>query len=87
MEDILEYGEVQRGILGIMITDVNRNLVREKDLEVTSGVYVDSLLDNSAAGKAGLKAGDVIQEVDGRKVRTASELRELIARHHPGDKH
>lgn len=86
VEDILEYGEVQRGILGIMITDVNRNLVREKDLEVTSGVYVDSLLDNSAAGKAGLKAGDVIQEVDGRKVRTASELRELIARHHPGDK-
>lgn len=86
VEDLLEYGEVQRGVLGIMITDVNRNLVREKDLEVTSGVYVDSLLDNSAAGKAGVKPGDVIQEVDGRKVSRASELRELIARHHPGDK-
>ncbi len=85
VEDLLEYGAVQRGILGIMIAEVNRSLAREKDLKVTSGVYVDSLLANSAAAKAGIKVGDVIKEVDGRKVRTASELRELIALHHPGD--
>lgn len=85
VEDLLEYGEVQRGALGIMITDVNRNLIKEKDLKVASGVYVNRLLENSAAGKAGVKPGDVILEVDGRKVRTSSELRELIARHHPGD--
>lgn len=86
IEDLLEYGAVQRGALGVMITDVNRELAREKDLEVTSGVYVDSVLENSAANKAGIKVGDVIQEVDGRTVRTASELRELIARRDPGDK-
>lgn len=86
VEDLLEYGVVQRGVLGIMIADVNRNVMMEKDLSVTSGVYVDSLLKNSAAGKAGIREGDVIQEVDGRKVSKASELRELIARHDPGDK-
>jgi Do/DeqQ family serine protease len=86
VEDLLEHGVVQRGVLGVMITGVDRNLAREKDLEVTSGVYVDSVLEKSAAGKAGVSVGDVIQEVDGKKVRTASELRELIARHDPGDK-
>lgn len=86
VEDLLEFGVVQRGVLGIMIADVNRNVIREKDLAVTSGVYVDSVFENSAAAKAGIKEGDVIQEVDGRKVDKASELRELIARHHPGDK-
>lgn len=84
--DLLEHGTVQRGTLGIMITGVNRDLAREKDLDVTSGVYVDSILENSAAREAGVKAGDVILEVDGRKVSTASQLRELIARHNPGDK-
>jgi S1-C subfamily serine protease len=86
VEDLLEYGVVQRGALGVLITDVNRELAREKDLDVTSGVYVDSLLENSAAKKAGIKVGDVILEVDGRKVSTSSQLRELIARHDPGDK-
>ena len=86
VSDLKKYGMVQRGYLGIMIRDVDGNLAREKDLAITAGVYVDSLLENSAAKAAGLEKGDVILAVDGKEVKKAPELQELVARHRPGDK-
>lgn len=85
VEDLLKYGVVQRGYLGISIRGVDGNLVKEKELEVTAGVFVDSLMENSAALEAGMKAGDVILEVDEIEVKSAPELQEIIARHRPGD--
>ncbi|WP_016777594.1 Do family serine endopeptidase [Anaerophaga thermohalophila] len=86
VDDLLKYGSVQRGYLGLMIREVDGNLAREKDLDVTSGVYVDSISENSAAGDAGVKEGDVITQVDDTPVKSTGELLEIIARHHPGDK-
>ncbi|RMG21030.1 MAG: Do family serine endopeptidase [Bacteroidetes bacterium] len=86
VEDLLTYGVVQRGVLGVMIRSVDGNLAREKELEVTQGAYVDSLLENSAAGAAGIEPGDVIVEVDGVKVTSSPELQAVIAQHRPGDK-
>jgi serine protease Do len=53
---------------------------------VTQGVYIDSVLAGSAAEKAGLQAGDVIIEIEGRTVNQASELQEVVASHRPGDR-
>ncbi|MDF1576611.1 MAG: Do family serine endopeptidase [Bacteroidales bacterium] len=86
IHDLQQYGMVQRGYLGLLIRSVDGNLAREKDLDMTKGVYVDSIADNSAAGEAGIKAGDVILEVDETPVKTSSELLEIIAKHYPGDK-
>jgi len=86
VEDLLKYGMVQRGYLGLIIQGVDGNLAKEKSLDVTTGVYVDSISDNSAAGDAGIKVGDVILDVDGTNVKTTSKLLEIIGRHHPGDK-
>jgi len=86
VEDLLKFGVVQRGVLGVMIRSVDGNLAKDKNLDVVKGVYVDSLLENSAAGAAGIKPGDIILEVDGYKVNSAPELQELIARQSPGDK-
>ncbi|MBZ4676933.1 MAG: protease Do [Anaerophaga sp.] len=86
VDDLLKYGSVQRGYLGLMIRDVDGNLAREKDLDVTSGVYVDSISENSAAGDAGVKVGDVITQVNETRVKSTAELLEIIGRHHPGDK-
>lgn len=86
VEDLLKYGMVQRGYLGLIIRSVDGNLARERDLNVTTGVYVDSISDNSAAGDAGVRTGDVILEVNDNKVKTSAELLEIIARYHPGDK-
>ncbi len=84
--DLMEYGVVQRGYLGVLIRGVNGNLAREEGLDVNQGVYVDSLLPNSAAKDAGMRAGDVILEVDGIPVASASALQEVIAQRRPGDK-
>lgn len=86
VEDLLKYGVVQRGYLGVTIRGVDGNLAREKELDVKRGVYVDSVAENSAAAEAGIKAGDVIQEINGNKVATAPQLQEMIARYRPGDK-
>ena len=85
INDLMEYGIVQRGFLGVMIREVNSDLIKEQNLKVSKGVFVDSLTGNSAAAKAGVKEGDVIMSVDGIAVNSVPELQELIARKRPGD--
>lgn len=85
VEDLMKYGMVQRGVLGVMIRTVDGNLMKDKNLDVTAGAYVDSLLENSAAGSAGIKPGDVIVAVDGTEIESSATLQEAIARHRPGD--
>jgi S1-C subfamily serine protease len=68
-----------------MIRSVDGNLAREKDLERTEGVYVDSITANSAAGEAGVQEGDVIVKVDDTETNTSGELLETIGRKRPGD--
>jgi serine protease Do len=85
VEDLLEYGMVQRGYLGLMIRSVDGSLADEMDLDVTEGVYVDSITANSAAGEAGIKVGDVIMSVNSKETKTSSQLLEIIGRKRPGD--
>lgn len=85
VSDLLKYGTVQRGYLGLLIRDMDGNFAREKDLEVNNGVYVDSISQNSAAGDAGVKPGDVIIKVNGEEVTSSGELLEIVGSHRPGD--
>lgn len=80
MDDLLEFGEVQRGLLGVTIRDADG--IDTKEL---SGVRIMGVNPGGAADKAGLKEEDVIVGVDGKEVKTTSELQELIARRRPGD--
>lgn len=86
VEDLLEFGTVQRGFIGAMIRSVDQDLAKEKGLERVKGVYVDSLVSGGAAEKAGILPGDVITSMDGTPTNTSSELLETIARHRPGDR-
>ena len=86
VEDLIRYGKVQRGLLGVRIQEINSQLAREKDLAVGEGVYVASVGKNSAGADAGLKDGDVIVKVDEVQVGSSSALQEQIGRHRPGDK-
>ncbi len=85
VEDLLEYGTVQRGVLGILIRSVDGNFAKEKGLNVIKGVYVDSLLQASAAEEAGLRVGDVILKVNDIEVNTSPELQGIIGRYRPGE--
>lgn len=86
VEDLLEYGQVQRGFIGAMIRSVDQSLANEKDLRIVRGVYIDSLVAGGSAEKAGLKIGDVVVAIQGVEVNTSSEMLEIIGRHRPGDK-
>jgi len=86
VKDLMEYGVVQRGVLGVMIRTIDGNFAKEKEIELTRGVYVDSLLENSAAEKAGIEVGDIIQLVDNIEINSSPELQGVIARYRPGEK-
>lgn len=85
VDDLIEYGMVQRALLGIEILNVNDPRL-EKDLDELNGVYVNSITENSAAEDAGLKKGDVIHKINETEVADVAQLQDLVARHRPGDK-
>ena len=85
VDDLLNYGIVQRGYLGVYIRDMNAQLADELDLDVTQGVYVDSIIPNSAAEKANIKKEDIIVNIEDKEIASVPELQEIIGRHRPGD--
>ncbi len=84
MDDLLEFGRVQRGLLGINIGDVDATRAEQYDLTVTQGVFVSNVLSGSAAAESGLLPGDVIVAIDSHVVNSVSELQEWVARNRPG---
>ncbi len=86
IEDLRNYGVVQRGMLGITIRDINSELAKEKDLNLYEGVYVDSVTENSGAEDAGIKPGDVVVSINNKKIKNSAELMGIIASQRPGDK-
>ena len=92
VEDLKAYGSVQRAILGIRGSDVTNYIDSEKargqepDLGTLTGVWVERVVDGSAADEAALRHGDIITKVDDKDINKMSELQEAIARRRPGDK-
>ena len=91
VEDLKQYGNVQRAIIGIQGTDVKNYVDAEKekdkevDLGTMEGIYIAKVVEDGAAEAAGLKEGDVITAVDGQKVTKFGELQGIIAKKRPGD--
>jgi serine protease Do len=90
VEDLLGYGTVQRGWLGIQVGSVNSDVAREFDLAVTEGAYVSGYgqgnEEKSAAKAAGIKEGDVVVKLDETAIKTSTALIEYIGQKRPGDK-
>jgi serine protease Do len=89
VEDILAYGTVQRGWLGIQVSGVNGDVAKELDLAVNEGAYVSGFGDfeeKSAAKAAGILKGDVIVKLDETVIKSNTALIEYIGRKRPGDK-
>ena len=86
VDDLLKYKVVQRAMLGVRIQEVDARLASEKKLNSLNGVYVQGMGEKSAAAAAGLKVGDIITDINGVAVNTASQLQEQVSRFRPGDK-
>lgn len=85
VDDIIEYGSAKRGMMGVRITELDAELANELNVDLARGVVISSVEPGGAAEAAGLKANDVITEVNGRKVVTAPELQEFVGINRPGD--
>jgi Do/DeqQ family serine protease len=86
MKDLISYGVVQRGYLGIQMNNITQELKEAKNLKNLEGVYVANVMMNSGAKKAGIVSGDVILKVGNESVTSASSLQEKIGSRQPGDK-
>ena len=86
VSDIRQYGVVQRALLGVSIRDIDSKLAKEKKLKTLEGAYVAEVSNQGAAKNAGIKEGDIINNVNGVSVTSSAELQEQVGRYRPGDK-
>ncbi len=85
MKDIIDYGIVQRGFLGVKIQEINQQLIDEKGLENSKGIYIAGVEKGSGADKAKIKEGDVVLKVGSKEVNSVAELQGEIGERRPGD--
>lgn len=78
VNQILEFGEVRRGVLGVLGRSVNGEIAKALELESNQGGFIEQVVPNSAADDAGIEAGDVITKVNGKLVKTFAEIRGKI---------
>jgi len=92
VDDLKKFGTVQRAMLSIEGSDVNRYIDMQKekgkevDLGTMEGIYISKVIEDGAGAEAGLKEGDVIIAIGGKKVSKMAELQEYLANKRPGDK-
>ncbi|MFN8254780.1 MAG: Do family serine endopeptidase [Bacteroidales bacterium] len=84
--DMKEYGVVQRAVLGVVILDMTDELSKSLSLDKIQGVYIEDVLNDGSAAKAGLMKNDVIIKIGEREVNTVAELQEQVSTYKPGDK-
>ncbi len=85
IEDVMEFGNVQRGLLGISALNENSSEAIERGLDEIEGVHISSVSEDSGAEEAGLQEGDVIKKVDNIVIRKFSELTGYLSSKRPGD--
>ncbi len=78
VQQIIEFGEVHRGILGVSGRSVNSEIAKAMELDTNQGGFIEQVMPDSAADEAGIKAGDVIVAINGKPIKTFFELRARI---------
>ena len=86
MRDLIDYGIVQRGYLGVQISDISQEIKEKNKLPNLKGVFVAKVIEDGSADKAGLKDGDVILKIGNKEVNSVASLQEEIGKRRPGDK-
>ena len=86
VNDLKEFGQVQRALIGVSIKDVESEDAEKQNLSDVKGILVTNIVPDGSAEDAGLKVNDVIVKFDGLSVNTVAELQEQVGKHRPGDK-
>ena len=85
MDQLLEFGEVRRGLLGVNIYTITPDIAEAYGVKDNKGALVSQVMPDSAAEKAGIQAGDIIRKVDGQTVDDANALRNAVGLKRSGD--
>ena len=85
INDLRDYGIVQRGILGVYIDEINNERAKELNLKSVEGVFITRVTPESGADDAGIRKGDVIVGINGIKIKTLPEMQEQLGRYRPGN--
>lgn len=85
IEDLMQFGNVQRGVLGVEGGELNSNVAKEIGIDQTQGFYINKVTKNSGAEKSGLKKGDIITALDTKKVNGFSDLTSYINTKRPNE--
>jgi len=85
-EDIIEYGDVQKGLLGVRGVALKSSYSRQLNVDETEGFYIDEIEEGFGADTAGLTRGDIIKSIDGFKINRFSDLSGYLSSKRPGDK-
>jgi Do/DeqQ family serine protease len=86
MRDLIDFGIVQRGYLGVQIADVSQEIKEKNKLPDLKGVFIAKVVEGGSADKAGLKDGDVVLKIGSKEVNSVAALQEEIGKRRPGDK-
>lgn len=85
IEDLMQFGNVQRGVLGIDGRELNTEASKKLGIKQTEGVYVERVNKNSGAQKAGVQKGDIIVKLDDKKINSSAELKSIESTKRPND--
>jgi len=85
VDDLIKFGEVKRGYLGVYIAPVDPVTAKGVGLDKPQGVFITSVIKGSAGDEAGIEEGDVVLKVDGKTVSKPNELQTKVGMHHPGE--
>ncbi len=85
VRDLRDFGEVQRGMLGVFIRKIDDQLAKKLGLNTVEGIYISAITPGGGADEAGIREGDVILGINGVKTRTPPEMQEQVGRYRPGN--
>ncbi|RYY30309.1 MAG: PDZ domain-containing protein, partial [Sphingobacteriaceae bacterium] len=85
IEDIMEFGNVQRGVLGVQGGELNSTVSKELGITETQGFYVNSVVKESGAEKAGIRKGDIIVKIDDKTINGFSDINASVVTKRPND--
>ncbi len=86
VNQLIEYGEVRRGLLGVVMQNLTPELSQAFGLDMYQGVVISKVIEDTAAEQAGLKAGDIVLSINGVEVKSASQMRNIVGLLRVGDK-
>jgi Do/DeqQ family serine protease len=86
VDQLIEFGEVRRGMLGVIMQNLTPELAKAFGLELNSGVVISKVIEGSAAEEAGVKAGDVVVSINGEPIKSASAMRNVVGMLRVGEK-